>query len=260
MRDEGGRRPMKYSGFTKGSAWRRGDRHSAFPLPASRFPLPALLLAFAIGCSNAAANGTVAPPATCVFKNPIDDGADPWVIRSSGNYYYIESRDNGIWVYRSTALTSPKQNAVKVWAAPASGWNETNIWAPELHHIGDRWYIYYAGGQKHPDGSDAPFTTQHAGVLQSDNDDPQGTYTDKGMLYTGDDVQSGSNNVWAIDLTVHQINGQLYAVWSGWDQNSTTDKTQQNLYIARMSAPTTISTSRVKIATPNQSWESGPEL
>ena len=80
------------------------------------------------------------------------------------------------------------------------------------------------------------------------------------MLYTGDDIAGGSNNVWAIDLTVHSINGQLYAVWSGWDQNAATDKTPQNLYIARMSSPTTISTNRVKLASPDQSWESGPEL
>jgi GH43 family beta-xylosidase len=221
----------------------------------------ALLLVLVAGCSNASHNGTTAPPpATCVFRNPIDDGADPWVIRSGGNYYYIESRDNGIYVYRSTELTAPKQNPVKVWTAPASGWNETNIWAPELHHIGNRWYIYYAGGQRHPNGQDAPFTTQRAGVLESAADDPQGTYTDKGMLYTGDDIQGGTNNTWAIDLTVHSINGQLYAVWSGWAQNATTDKTPQNLYIARMAGPTMISTNRVKLASPDQSWESGPEL
>ena len=218
------------------------------------------LLVLTAACSNAV-NGTIGPPATCVFKNPIDDGADPWVIKSGSLYYYVESRDNGIYVYRSTALTAPKQNPVKVWTVPASGWNETNIWAPELHHIGSRWYIYYAGGQRHPDGSDAPFTTQRAGVLESDTDDPQGSYTDKGMLYTGDDIQGGTNNTWAIDLTVHTINGQLYAVWSGWEQNnSTTDRIQQNLYIARMSTPTTMATSRVKLASPDQSWESGPEL
>src|SRR3954468_13225235 len=96
--------------------------------------LQAVVLVLLAACSNAAHNGiTPPPPATCVFKNPIDDGADPWVIRSGSSYYYVESRDNGIYVYRSAALTAPKQSPVKVWSAPASGWNETNIWAPELH-------------------------------------------------------------------------------------------------------------------------------
>src|SRR3954468_12013059 len=94
----------------------------------------ALVLVLLAACSNAAHNGvTPPPPATCVFKNPIDDGADPWVIKSRAFYYYGQSRANGIYVYRSAALTAPKQSPVKVWSAPASGWNETNIWAPELH-------------------------------------------------------------------------------------------------------------------------------
>jgi GH43 family beta-xylosidase len=220
----------------------------------------ALSFALLAACSSASSVNGTGVPATCTFKNPIATGADPWVIRSGPNYYLAESRDNGIYVYRSTSLTSLKENPVKVWTAPATGWNETNIWAPELHHINGLWYIYYAGGRRHPDGTDAPFTTQRAGVLQSVADDPQSTYVDKGMLYTGDAIGSGGGDIWAIDLTVGQINGQLYAVWSGWDQNSTTDKTPQNLYIARMSDPLTISTNRVMISAPEASWEQGPEL
>lgn len=222
----------------------------------------ALALTLFVGCSNAAkVTDGGPPPATCTFRNPIEVGADPWVIKNSGFYYLVESRDNGIYVYKSATLTSLKQNPVKIWSAPATGWNETNIWAPELHHINGRWYVYYAGGRRHSDGTDAPFTSQRAGVLQSTADDPQGNYVDKGMLYTGDNVQSQTGDVWAIDLTVGDINGQLYAVWSGWDQNnSTTDRIRQNLYIARMSDPMTIATNRVKIASPDASWEQGPEL
>ena len=70
--------------------------------------------------------------------------------------------------------------AKAVWSAPDTGWNRTNIWAPELHYAEGRWYIYYAGGRRGP-----PFTSQHAGVLQSASDDPFGPYTSRGMLYTG---------------------------------------------------------------------------
>jgi GH43 family beta-xylosidase len=224
-------------------------------------------LALLVGCSNAAGvidNGGI-QPARCTFTNPIDIGADPWVVRSAGFYYMVESRDNGIWVYKSTSLTTPKMNGVRVWAAPPSGWNETNIWAPELHQIDGLWYIYYAGGRRHPNGSDAPFTNQRAGVLQSTSSDPQGSYIDRGMMYTGDDIQADTGYVWAIDMTVHRLNGQLYAVWSGWDRNSTStnagaDRVEQNLYIARMSNPTTISTNRVRISSPEASWEDTQEL
>jgi GH43 family beta-xylosidase len=80
------------------------------------------------------------------------------------------------------------------------------------------------------------------------------------MLYTGNDVVADTANVWAIDLTVDRLNGQLYAVWSGWEHNALTDRTPQNLYIARMSNPWTISSNRVLISAPDASWEKGTEL
>lgn len=197
------------------------------------------------------------PRPACTFVNPVADGADPWVIRRGGWYYLAESRDNGIYVYRSATLTDPKVNGVRVWTAPDTGWNRTNIWAPELHYVDGQWYIYYAAGRAGP-----PFTSQRAGVLQATSDDPQGSYLDRGMLYTGDGTGTGSDtaNVWAIDLTVGHINGRLYAVWSGWDQNAATDRTPQNLYIAPMPNPWTITGPRVRLSAPVESWERGTQL
>ena len=34
-----------------------------------------------------------------------------------------------------------------VWSAPDAGWNRTNIWAPELHYIDGRWYIYFTASR-----------------------------------------------------------------------------------------------------------------
>lgn len=217
----------------------------------------AIGLLLASACSSPSATGSTLPPPVqaCTFSNPVDLGQDPWVIRRGASYYFVESRDNGIYVYKSDALNAPKKNGVKVWAAPDTGWNRTNIWAPELHLIDGRWYIYYAGGRDGP-----PFTSQRAGVLQSTGDDPQAGYVDKGMLYTGNGAPSDTTNIWAIDLTVNRINGQLYAVWSGWDHNALTDKTPQNLYIAKMSNPWTISGNRVMLTAPTASWEKGTEL
>lgn len=195
-------------------------------------------------------------PAECTFANPLASGADPWVIHWNGAYYYARSRDRSIWISKSSTLTGiATAKPVRVWSAPASGWNRTNVWAPELHHIDDRWYVYYAAGSDGP-----PFIHQRTGVLAATSDDPQGQYTDAGELYTGDDVDGHTNNVWAIDLTVGRIAGHLYAVWSGWERNATTDRTPQQLYIAAMSSPTTISGNRVRISAPTASWERGTQL
>ncbi len=212
---------------------------------------PTLCALSLAACSGG--GGTDPPPEPeCTFVNPIADGADPWVVRDGGQYYLVQSRDNGIWVSRSPDLTTVHTGAVKVWSAPATGWNRTNVWAPELHRIGDRWYIYYAAGSDGP-----PYVHQRAGVLESVGPDPQGAYTDRGMLFTGD---PGGENVWAIDLTVGRIGGELYAFWSGWQANAATDRTPQHLYAARMSNPWTIDGPRVKISSPVEPWEKGSEL
>ncbi len=221
-----------------------------------RLRLAGLLGAFALvaGCSNSNPVSTPPPEPSCTLTNPVGWGQDPFVVRHGDNYYFVESRDNAIYVSRSKTLQGIKQNAVKVFSPPAQGWNRTNIWAPELHFIDGRWYIYYAAGEAGP-----PFIHQRSGVLESTGADPQGSYVDKGLLFTGE-VQPDSVNIWAIDLTVDRIGGQLYAVWSGWEKNRPTDKTAQHLYIAPMSNPWTISGPRVQISSPEQPWEKGTEL
>ena len=225
---------------------------------AARRAAAALAAFAAAACSGrgvTAPRPTPAAAAACTFTNPVARGADPWVVRHAGAYYLVQSRDGEIWVHRSDRLTAVAAGGggARVWAAPDTGWNQASVWAPELHRIDGRWYIYYAAGRPGP--KDAPFIHQRAGVLESVGDDPQGRYVDRGMLYTGDDVATGADPKWAIDLTTHVINGQRYAVWSGWERNTTVARTPQHLYAARMSTPYTISSNRVRISSPDASWE-----
>jgi GH43 family beta-xylosidase len=57
---------------------------------------------------------------------------------------------------------------------------------------------------------------------------------------------------WAIDGTMFVFNGQRWFVWSGWAGNT---NVEQNLYIARMSSPTTATGGRYIISQPRESWE-----
>lgn len=215
----------------------------------------------AMGCSRPAPTTQVtaaSKESSCTFTNPVAPGADPWIIRSAGRYHLVQSQRGAIWVYTSDSLTAPRRDSVRVWSAPASGWNEANVWAPELHLLNGRWYIYYTAGRRGP--ADSPFIHQRSGVLESSGADPRGPYADRGMLYTGDDITTGTGDTWAIDLTVHAIAGQLYAVWSGWERNTTVARTPQHLYIARMSNPWTIGGNRVKLSSPDEAWERGTEL
>jgi GH43 family beta-xylosidase len=225
---------------------------------ATRSLIALALATTSLGCARRAtlASARLAPAPACTFANPLVSGADPWVVRRDSVYYYVKSHDRRIWVSRSRRLsdvfTAP---ARAVWSAPDTGWNRTHVWAPELHFIDGRWYIYYTAGRDGP-----PFTSQHAGVLQSADDDALGRWADRGRIYTGDSVGTGTGDRWSIDMTVGRIAGRDYAVWSGWARRASTDKTPQQLYIAPLENPWTISTNRVLLSAPDAEWERGPEL
>lgn len=184
------------------------------------------------------------------FTNPIiSDGADPWIAYKDGYYYLTVTTGSGIYVRQATQLagtngigTAP---LAKVFSPP--GPFRKDVWAPELHFIQGNAYIYYAAD----DGTNANhrmFVAEQAGGT--------GSYTYKGKIF------DATTDRWAIDGTVLEAtNGALYFIWSGWP--GSTDGLQ-NLYIAPMSNPWTISGPRVLLSTPELPWESwiqeGPEV
>ncbi|BBE17786.1 alpha-L-arabinofuranosidase II precursor [Aquipluma nitroreducens] len=188
------------------------------------------------------------------FTNPVWDGADPWMVKQGEDYIYCWSSNNSINVSRSAKMTK-RGEVKKVWQAPSTGWNRACVWAPEIHFIQGRWYVYYAAGESGP-----PFIHQRTGVLRSATDDVFSDYEDMGVLYTGDNPADPTSNVWAIDMTTLEHKGKLYAIWSGWIKQETTDATQQHLYICEMENPWTMKGKRVKLSSPVESWETGGPL
>lgn len=186
------------------------------------------------------------------FYNPImDHGADPWMIRYHGAYYMTMTTGNNVTIRRSKGITDIASGDKKVVWTP-SGTPFRDIWAPELHYFNGHWYIYFAADRN---GDNA---THRMYVLQSKNANPFSSYRFMGKI-------SSPSDQWAIDGTVLDLNGHLYFIWSGWAANS--PGFPQNLYIAPMSNPWTISGKRVLISTPSYSWENsvapineGPEV
>lgn len=188
------------------------------------------------------------------FTNPVWDGADPWMVKQGNQYIYCYSQNNSILVSRSQQMTQ-KGEIHTIWKAPDTGWNRACVWAPEIHFIDGRWYVYYAAGISGP-----PFIHQRTGVLRSKTADVLSGYEDMGMLYTGDDSSVPESNIWAIDMTVFNFRNKLYAVWSGWQKQADTDKTTQHLYIQEMENPFTLTGKRVLLSSPEESWETGGPL
>jgi GH43 family beta-xylosidase len=161
------------------------------------------------------------------------------MVLHQGQYYFCESRNHRtIHVRKSRSILDIGQDdGVIVWTPPKSGLNSQGVWAPELHWINGKWYIYFAA-------DDGQNENHRMWVLESVTSDPQGEYLCKGSLET---------DGWAIDGTVLQTDeGGLYFIWSGWPGKI---DGQQNIYIASMSNPFTLSSKRVLIASPDRDWE-----
>ncbi len=188
------------------------------------------------------------PQAEDQFVNPIGEGADPWVVRdpNADRYLWCFSQGNrAISVHTSDSLTSLGEKHI-VWQAPESGPYAREVWAPELHWIEDRWYIYFAA-------SDGQNRNHLAYVLRSTSQDPLGDYELHGPLATGAGVDGHSPNIWAIDMTVLEHKDKLYAIWSGWDEP---DSDRQFLYIAPMKSPIELAGPRVLLcANDEHPWE-----
>ena len=210
-------------------------------------------------------------PAQDLPTNPIRvDGQvhpmpDPYVVQDGPWYYACVSTGDGVGISRSRSMTQIVRPKI-VWRLPVENeshpWNLVDLWAPELHHIGDRWYIYYAAGRRTYTDAEGKkidgFDFQRSGVLRSKSDDPMGEWEDMGMLYTGPapeaptrDSLSFENTEYAIDLTTFELKGQRYAVWSGTRK---TDGIQQ-IRIAPMSNPWTIASGYQVLSAPEKSWE-----
>jgi GH43 family beta-xylosidase len=162
------------------------------------------------------------------------------MIFHNGFYYYCESRNDqrSICIRRARTMSGIADDpGVFVWHAPPKGGNCHAVWAPELHWINDRWFIYYAA-------DDGENDNHRMWVLESETADPQGNYRCRGVL----DTQG-----WAIDGTVMQLeDGRLLFIWSGWPG---TTNGQQNLYIAAMRDPVTLILPRVLLCAPDRPWE-----
>ncbi|WP_315760447.1 glycoside hydrolase family 43 protein [Sphingomonas sp. Y38-1Y] len=171
--------------------------------------------------------------------NPIlPSGADPWVVEANGTFYFMATRGDRLAIRATRDLArlaaAPEQ---VVWRAPASGPNSASIWAPELHRIDGRWFIYYTASDKAAD-DDA-----HRGiwVLENRSPDPlKGQWIDRGRINT---QRAG------IDGTIFVANGRRYFAYSPYVGPDSV------IAIARMANPWTLAGPEAIIARPDQPWE-----
>lgn len=173
-------------------------------------------------------------------EKPVDsvNGGDPFMVEDDGKTYYTYTTGSGILIKRINTIDDVGVIDEKTVYQSGNNGIIRDIWAPEIHKIGDKWYIVSCAlfdsesvprgvmpqgdeNQVHDD------YYRYGFVLESKTDDIMGEYEFKGML-----APDGLNN---IDGTYLQKDGKIYYVCSAY-----LGVGHQCIYISLMDNPYTI--------------------
>lgn len=176
--------------------------------------------------------------------------ADPFICRAgNGKYYFtasVPSYDRIVLRCADTLAGIADAEEVTIWEKHASGIMGAHIWAPELHSIDGKWYIYFAAGAKEDIWAIRPYVLECA-----DNDPVKGEWWELGKMQ-GADGDELSFNSFSLDATIFESGGKLYFVWA---EKASTEQAASNLYIAEMASPSKLKTPRALLTTPDYDWE-----
>lgn len=180
----------------------------------------------------------------------IEQRADPYIYRhTDGAYYFTASVPAYDKIVLRKADSLEKLSCAKetvVWTKHASGEMSRHIWAPELHYLFGKWYIYFAAGEQDDMWKIRPF------VLECDGEDPlTGTWKEMGkMKRSEDDIYSF--DAFSLDATILENKGKYYYIWA---EKVSVGIQISNLYIAEMESATRLKTAQVLLTTPDYAWE-----
>lgn len=185
------------------------------------------------------------------FQNPLlSSGADPWVLKQNNRYFYTHTTGKNLQLWETSSMENLGEALSKtIWTPPEGKEYSKQIWAPELHSIDGKWYMYFAA--TYNDGSPNSLNeNRRMFVLENSSASPMNDCWEfKGKI-------TDNTDHWAIDGTLLETEKGNYFIWSGWRTKNHKENTgRQQLYIAKMKNPWTLEGSRVMISEPEFDWE-----
>lgn len=176
--------------------------------------------------------------------------ADPYVYRhTDGTYYFTASvpEYDRIVIRKSDTLLGLKDAKEKcVWTKHETGDMSKHIWAPEIHYLDGKWYIYYAASKVDDIWHLRPF------ILECTGGDPmKDEWIEKGKIQRSDD-DIYSFESFSLDATIFEHKGERYYIWA---EKVGVGIGISNLYIAKMESPTKLATPQTLLTTPDYDWE-----
>lgn len=192
-----------------------------------------------------------------VYDKPVDNvnGGDPVIVETETGTYYTFTTGGGVDIRKIVSFDDTTVIEQKTVYYAGSDGVKGDVWAPEIHKIGDRWYIVSCAlfdknsvpRGKMPlaqEGKEDSDFYRYGFVLESKTEDIFGEYEFKGYL-----APDGLNN---IDGTYLSKDGKLYYVCSAY-----VDVGHQCIYITEMENPYTLKEGAVpvKLSSPDLYWE-----
>lgn len=220
------------------------SRHVLFAL-AAVFALVALLVLAAARSEQPREAAEGEQGVTGMFTTPlILQRADPWIHRHDDGYYYFTAtvpEYDRLELRRATTIEGLAAAEPKtIWTKHESGPMGSHIWAPELHFIEGKWYIYFAAGGARDIWEIRMY------VLENASANPlEGEWTEKGRIDTGWESFS-------LDATTFEHRGSRYLVWA---QHPLGFRGNTALYIALMDSPWSIVKPAIELSRPEYEWE-----
>ncbi|MFB6317087.1 family 43 glycosylhydrolase [Saccharicrinis sp. FJH54] len=178
------------------------------------------------------------------YDNPIaEQRADPWVIKSDDGTYFMTAtvpEYDRIIIRKASTINGLKTAEEKeIWHKHETGVMGHHIWAPELHRIDGKWYIYFAAGEAEN------IWNIRMWVLSNASDDPTtGEWKEEGRIKT-------ERESFSLDATTFEHKGKNYLIWA----QSVRRGDNTGLLISEMKNPTTLTGPEVVITEPEFDWE-----
>lgn len=155
-----------------------------------------------------------------MYPNPfIPQRADPYIVKGPDSFYYFTASypaylnaDSGydtIILRKSDTVIGLKDaEEHTIWKAHEKGNMAKHIWAPEIHFINGKWYIFFAAGDSDNVWNIRPY------VLQCKGADPiNDLWEEKGRMQASENDENSFTN-FSLDMTYFENNGKHFVIWA----------------------------------------------
>ena len=190
------------------------------------------------------------------YPNPfIPERADPFATRGpDGSFYFTASypafgdAEHGydrIILRKSDSFGGLACAEEKIlWKAPAAGVCSRHIWAPEIHFIGGRWYVFFAAGDSDNVWNIRPY------VLRCMGDDPYSDEWSSPVRTEALPSDTQSFRSFSLDMTYFSNRDRHYLIWAQSIGDS-------SLFMAEIdpAEPWKLTSAPILLTKPEYDWE-----